>query len=886
MKDLYLIDGSGIAYRAFFAVDQNLTAPSGLHTNAIFGVCRMMLKIIKDYIKKDEDGILFVFDKKTKTYRHELLESYKAQRPKAPAEFVEQLEYIVRLVELLGINVACVDNYEADDVIATIAQRYKEQVENVYIITSDKDMMQLVKDNIFILRPEKGIGEVVKFDEEKIFQKMGVPPSKITELLALMGDASDNVPGVKGIGEKTAQKLLQNYKDLDDLYQRIDELSASTKEKLLSDRDMAFLSRKLVQLSKDVPLYYKDGELLYSHFDEKLKDFLQELGFKSMIREVGDTPRKSSDSECKGVCEEYTLDRSREFFARAGNTHELSVSVSAWPKDPFKGVLKGAALSWKDNGDTYTSYMDLSGAGEGEAEDFLKQLSVLFEDKVIIGYNLKFLLSVFLLHGLKEFKVGFDTMTGAFLLMPDEKRFDLDSICQKYLGMKMPQVQEPSRSTLFDGQGQSGEDETLKKACLAESLYNLLLFDELSKLIKEKELESAAYDIDFPVTNVLAFMETKGVYFDTQYLKTLEHEFTAKINDIDLQIRKYSDQAFNPNSPKQVGELLFGKLGLKGTKKTKTGSFSTDAETLEEISDQHPVISLILGNRKYQKLLSTYINAIPALVNPITGRVHTSLNITGAATGRLSSTEPNLQNLPIREEEGEKIRGAVKAQKEDSVIISADYSQIELRVLAHMSGDEVLIDAYHHDKDIHALTASKIFGIDLEQVTSAERRVGKTVNFSIVYGVTAFGLANRTGISNLQAQRFIDKYFDLYRGVDLYQRNILNFLRINGYVQTIFGRKRFLRNMPFNKGEIERMAINSPVQGSAADIMKLAMIKLYKTLPQYAQMILQVHDEILIEVPQKMAEQVVPIICNAMENAVELKVPLKVDVNISKNWKK
>ncbi|HNV06132.1 MAG TPA: DNA polymerase, partial [Petrotogaceae bacterium] len=333
-------------------------------------------------------------------------------------------------------------------------------------------------------------------------------------------------------------------------------------------------------------------------------------------------------------------------------------------------------------------------------------------------------------------------------------------------------------------------------------------------------------------------------------------------------------------------ELLFGKLGLKGTKKTKTGSFSTDAETLEEISDQHPVISLILGNRKYQKLLSTYINAIPALVNPITGRVHTSLNITGAATGRLSSTEPNLQNLPIREEEGEKIRGAVKAQKEDSVIISADYSQIELRVLAHMSGDEVLIDAYHHDKDIHALTASKIFGIDLEQVTSAERRVGKTVNFSIVYGVTAFGLANRTGISNLQAQRFIDKYFDLYRGVDLYQRNILNFLRINGYVQTIFGRKRFLRNMPFNKGEIERMAINSPVQGSAADIMKLAMIKLYKTLPQYAQMILQVHDEILIEVPQKMAEQVVPVICNAMENAVELKVPLKVDVNISKNWKK
>jgi len=452
--------------------------------------------------------------------------------------------------------------------------------------------------------------------------------------------------------------------------------------------------------------------------------------------------------------------------------------------------------------------------------------------------------------------------------------------------MKMPQVQETSHNTLFDGQERAGEDESLKKLCLAESLYNLLLFYELSKLIKEKELESAAYDIDFPVTNVLAFMETKGVYFDTQYLKILENEFTAKINDIDFQIRKYSDQAFNPNSPKQVGELLFGKLGLKGTKKTKTGSFSTDAETLEEISDQHPVIPLILGNRKYQKLLSTYINAIPALVNPVTGRVHTSLNITGAATGRLSSTEPNLQNLPIREEEGEKIRGAVKAQKEDSVIISADYSQIELRVLAHMSGDEVLIDAYHHDKDIHALTASKIFGIDLEQVTPVERRVGKTVNFSIVYGVTAFGLANRTGISNLQAQRFIDKYFDLYRGVDLYQRNILNFLRINGYVQTIFGRKRFLRNMPFNKGEIERMAINSPVQGSAADIMKLAMIKLYRTLPQYAQMILQVHDEILIEVPQKMAEQVVPVICNAMENAVELKVPLKVDVNISKNWKK
>ncbi|PWJ95397.1 DNA polymerase I [Oceanotoga teriensis] len=887
MADLYLIDGSGIAYRAFFAIGNWMSTSDGKPTNAIFGVSRMMLKILNDYIKKDEDSILFVMDKKTKTYRHELLESYKAQRPKAPDEFIAQLPNINEMVENLGINVIAFDKYEADDVIATAAIKYKNDYDNIFIITSDKDMMQLIKENIFILRPEKGTTDIKKYDSKEVKNKMGVFPNQIIDLLALMGDSSDNIPGVKGIGIKTAQKLLAEFKTLENIYKNIDSVKGATKKKLIENKEMAFLSQKLVKLMLDAPLDFKKEDILYTGYKKELKKFLEKLEFSSLIKELelgssNDTENKIDYSK-KGTYKELKPENIDELISMMKKNDFICFDTETTSLDPFEAKLLGIAFSFKS---FEGFYLNLKNINENEKKNILKKIIPILNEKKVIGQNLKYDISILNRYGYTINNPYFDTMIAAYLINPDSRKFNMDDLAQKYLNYTTKKYKEVMNGKLFSSTLEDIDEKTVLEYAAEDSDITFRLYEVLSKELHKKDLIKIFTEIEMPIVPILANMELNGVYFDSEDLKKLSTEYQKILNKIEEKMSKFTGEEFNPNSPKQVGELLFEKLGLKGKKKTKSGNYSTDAESLELLKNDHEIISEILEYRKYQKLLSTYINSIPKLINKKTGRVHTSFNQTGTATGRLSSSDPNLQNLPIREPEGEKIRKTIKVQDNNNILISADYSQIELRVLAHISQDEVLLKAYNTNDDIHSITASKIFNVDQKNVDSNMRRIGKMVNFSLVYGSTPYGLSQKLNIPFKDAKLFIDRYFELYKAVEKNQEDSINKAKENGFVETLFGRKRFMKNIRTGSHDLKRITINTPIQGTAADIMKIAMIKLFKNLPDYAKMILQVHDEILIEAPENKKEEIKNILVDCMENSVKLSVPLKVDVSFGKIWNK
>jgi DNA polymerase-1 len=887
MADLYLIDGSGIAYRAFFAIGNWMSTSDGKPTNAIFGVSRMMLKILNDYIKKDEDSILFVMDKKTKTYRHELLESYKAQRPKAPDEFIAQLPNINEMVENLGINVIAFDKYEADDVIATAAIKYKNDYDNIFIITSDKDMMQLIKENIFILRPEKGTTDIKKYDSKEVKNKMGVFPNQIIDLLALMGDSSDNIPGVKGIGIKTAQKLLAEFKNLENIYENIDSVKGATKKKLIENKEMAFLSQKLVKLMLDAPLDFKKEDILYTGYKKELKKFLEKLEFSSLIKELelgssNDTENKIDYSK-KGTYKELKPENIDELISMMKKNDFICFDTETTSLDPFEAKLLGIAFSFKS---FEGFYLNLKNINENEKKNILKKIIPILNEKKVIGQNLKYDISILNRYGYTINNPYFDTMIAAYLINPDSRKFNMDDLAQKYLNYTTKKYKEVMNGKLFSSTLEDIDEKTVLEYAAEDSDITFRLYEVLSKELHKKDLIKIFTEIEMPIVPILANMELNGVYFDSEDLKKLSTEYQKILNKIEEKMSKFTGEEFNPNSPKQVGELLFEKLGLKGKKKTKSGNYSTDAESLELLKNDHEIISEILEYRKYQKLLSTYINSIPKLINKKTGRVHTSFNQTGTATGRLSSSDPNLQNLPIREPEGEKIRKTIKVQDNNNILISADYSQIELRVLAHISQDEVLLKAYNTNDDIHSITASKIFNVDQKNVDSNMRRIGKMVNFSLVYGSTPYGLSQKLNIPFKDAKLFIDRYFELYKAVEKNQEDSINKAKENGFVETLFGRKRFMKNIRTGSHDLKRITINTPIQGTAADIMKIAMIKLFKNLPDYAKMILQVHDEILIEAPENKKEEIKNILVDCMENSVKLSVPLKVDVSFGKIWNK
>ncbi len=886
MARLFLFDGTAIAYRAFYALDKSLSTSTGVPTNATYGVAKMLVRFIKDNIKINEDYACFVFDVSAKTFRHEMFAEYKIHRKPAPDSFKEQLPYIKKLVNAMGIKVLEKPGYEADDVIATLAIKGKDRFEEINIITGDKDMLQIVDDRIKVWRIIKGISDIEIYTPEKVVEKFGVKPEQIPDYLALVGDAVDDVPGVKGIGGKGAVELLKKFSGLDEIYENLKRIPEGMRRKLKEGKEDAYKSLKLVKLVKNVPIEIDWDELLYRGWkEEELLEILKELEFSSIIKELG----LKSELKKKYVMVESEKELEEIVSKASGKT--VVVDLETTSLDPLNAKVVGISLSFEE-GVAYYIPVSHKGGNNLDSEFVKMQIRRLFESSKIAGHNIKYDLSVLKVNNVEPVTPHFDTMLAGWLLNPDEKRFSLDEMALRFLGYTMIPYEDvaPKSSTpLFE---MNFSDVDVKKATeysAEDSDITYRLYLKLSQRVKEEDLERVFYEVELPLIPVLVDMELTGVYFDVSYLKDLSLKYKKKMDELSKKIYKLASETFNINSSSQVARI-FEKLGIKTSRKTRTGRVSTSASVLEELAGEYEIASLILEYRKYQKLKSTYVDALPKLVNPKTMRVHTSYNQTGTATGRLSSSNPNLQNLPKRDDEGREVRKAIAPQKSGWWIMSADYSQIELRVLAHFSGDSNLIKAFTEDLDIHRMTAGKVFGVPEEKVDENMRRVGKMVNFSIIYGVTPYGLSARLKVPVKDAQRMIESYFQLYPGVKEFIIKTIKEAEKTGKVRTLFGRKREIpqiRSKNKNiRSEGERLAINSPIQGTAADIIKLAMINIHKRLKGYkTKMIMQVHDELVFEVPDYEIEEVKKIVKEEMENVVKLKVPLKVDIEISERYK-
>ncbi|MCD6253528.1 MAG: DNA polymerase I [Thermotogae bacterium] len=887
MKKLFLFDGTGLAYRAYFALDPSLSTSKGLPTNAIYGVARMMIRFFKDWFREeDEIYAVVAFDKKTVTYRHQLLEEYKAQRPETPDSLLTQIPYIKKLVKAMGFPIVEVDRFEADDAIATLAMKGRNFFDEIYIVSTDKDFLQLVDDKTKILRTVKGVTGIAIYDRDKVSQEYGIVPEQMIDYLALAGDTADNVPGVKGIGPKTAQKLLKAYGSVEDIYKNIRALNPRLRRILIDGKQAAKLSKKLVQLSVDVPVSTRWEEYRYSGFKEKeLLEVLKELEFSSIMNELGIHDNSASFS----VEIVNTVDKLETLVKELNKSNLVSFDIETSSLDPHEAEIVGISLAVRGSHGYYVPVWQMKQKGI-PVDEILKVLKPLLEPDlpVLVGQNLKFDYSVLMLNDVKPNVPKFDTMIAAHLLNPNEKRFNLDELATKYLGYKMISYKEVT-ATVLGGDFRNVPLEKAARYSVEDAVIALRLFEVLSKRLYEEELLEVFERVEMPVVNVLAKMELTGVYVDVEYLKELSRKYEEKMEKIAEKVFEETGERFNLNSPSQVAHVLFEKLGLKPLKKTKGGKYSTSAEVLEELAASSDVARHILEFRKYQKLKSTYVEALPNMVNPKTNRIHTSFHQTGTATGRLSSSEPNMQNLPKRDKESKEIRKAVVPQEKGWKILNADYSQIELRVLAHLSDDENLIRAFTEGRDIHKLTASKIFGVDESEVDDWMRSVGKMVNFAIVYGVTPYGLAARTNLSKEEAGRIITNYFNSFPRVREYIRRCVQEAKRKGYVRTLFGRKRDIPQFKSkNKNVIqegERIAINTPVQGTAAEIMKIAMVEIDKKLQnKRTKMILQVHDELVFEVPEDELKEVEEVVKETMEHCVELKVPLKVDIEIGDHW--
>ncbi|ABR31749.1 DNA polymerase [Thermosipho melanesiensis] len=889
MRELFLFDGTGLVYRAFYAIDQFLKTSTGMHTNALYGIAKMLIKFLKEHVNMEKDACAFILDSKGGSKkRKEILKDYKSNRPETPDLILEQLPYIEEFVDAFGVKVLKLLGYEADDIIATIAKRFCNAFEKVNIITGDKDLLQLVDEKVYVWRIERGITELVLYDRKKVFEKYGVFPEQFGDYLSLVGDQIDNIPGVKGIGKKTAVSLLKKYGTIDEVLKNKKLLTEKLQKLLENATESLEKSRQLVQLIYDVPLDVNIEDLIYKGYDsKKLLVVLKKYEFSSIIKELG--LKEEFEKKYTIVNSEKELSKLRK---RIDEVKTFSIDTETTSLDPFSAKLVGVSISTNE-GEAY--YIPISHVSENNLtkEIVLKFLKEILECERynIVGQNLKFDYKVFMVNGIEPQIPHFDTMVAAYLINPEERRYNLEELALKYLGYKMISFEElvDNNMPLFGNDFSFISIEKAAEYSCEDVDITFRLYSYLSKYIGE--MKELFYNIEMPLINVLAQMELNGVYFDVDYLKELSKRYEEEMKKLEEKIFEISGEQFNINSSKQVAEILFEKLKLPIVKKTATGRNSTNAEVLEELAKDYEIARLILEYRKFQKLKSTYVDSIPSSVNITTNRVHSSFHQTGTSTGRLSSSAPNLQNLPTRSEEGKEIRHAVKPQFENWYIVGADYSQIELRVLAHMSEDEKLLDAFENDYDIHTITASKIFNVSELMVTEDMRRIGKMINFAIIYGISPYGLSRRIGLNVNETKKIIDNYFKYYQGVFEFIKKTIDFAKKNGFVKTLFGRKRFIPQLKLkNKNLIqegERIAINTPVQGTAADIIKIAMVKVHNELKRNSlktKLILQVHDELVFEVPFDELQIVKEIIKDKMENAVKLKVPLKVDLYEGREW--
>lgn len=884
-KKLMIIDGSSLIHRAFYALPL-LSSKNGLYTNGIYGFLTMLYKVIDDI---NPNHLCVVFDKKGPTFRHKEYDQYKAQRDTTPSELAQQFPIIREILAAMNICFFELEGYEADDIAGTLAKKGKDIFDEIFLVTGDKDYLQLAKDNVKILLTRKGITELEEYDRNKVIEKYGITPEQLIDLKGLMGDQSDNIPGVPGIGEKTGLKLLKEYGTIENIYANIDTISGKKlRENLIENKHLAFLSKKLGEIFTEVPVDVDFSELEVKEPNwESLRALYEELEFNSLLNRVFTyVESKNADDKRQEI----------EFTVVKGNSYlELLEKIKEEKKFGFKFILSshnyiedkllGIGIKTTDM-PTHILFFD-----ENNEDSFIKDFKPIFEDKAIekIGYNLKPDIVVLFRLGIGIENIAFDAMIGQYLINPTESSYSINNLSKEYLGY----TGIDEETLLGKGKNKKTFEQISKEetgnyiSFILDTVFKIE--DKMKKILEEYEMLNLFYNVELPLIEVLASMEFYGFKIDKEELERLGTEYDEEIKRLTNEIYDLAGGEFNINSTKQLGDVLFNRLDLPVIKKTKTG-FSTDAEVLEKLKDRHPIINKILRYRQIVKLKSTYIDGLLSLVNGNTKRIHSSFNQTVTSTGRISSTEPNLQNIPIKTDDGRKIRKAFVAEK-DYLLVDADYSQIELRVLAHISKDPKLIEAFKNKEDIHRKTASEVFNVPMEEVTPRMRSNAKAVNFGIIYGISDYGLARDLDIPRKEAKEYIDNYLRNYQKVKEYMENIVKEGKEKGYVETILHRRRYIPELNAKNMNIksfgERVAMNTPIQGSAADIIKMAMVKVYKELKRRnlkSRLILQIHDELIIEAYKDEVEEVKELLKDTMENAIELNVPLLVDLEVGASW--
>lgn len=908
-KKVYLVDGSGYIFRAFYAVAP-LSTKAGFPTNALLGFVRMLLKLLA---AADSAHVAVVFDAGRETFRTELYKEYKANRAECPPELRKQMPYFRDFSTALGLTLLEQPGYEADDIIGTLTKRLRADGVEVVIVSGDKDLMQLVEEGVSIWDTMNDR----HFHSQQVLEKFGVGPDKVVEILGLMGDSSDNVPGLDGVGPKTATQLIAKYGSVENVIAAVDEIENEPSirnrkkiaERIRADVDLLRLSRKLVEIVCDVPLALRSNggtrdasamssaELFHAlertaPHEKELSKLAVEFEFTSLLRDLKLSSAAPSVDESLSLHAVYAGEF-EEFCSRLKAAPAFAFDTETTSLSTQEAQLVGASFCFSDKEAFYIPLRHRvipEGKQQVSLEQFRSGLADIFasDRRRKFGQNLKYDINVMAEHGISVCGVEFDSMIASYLLNPDKGSHNLTVLAQDYLKRSTIEYEEVTagKETFAEV-----EIESATRYACQDALFAWLLEKELRPLLEQRELMPLFKDIEMPLVPVLAAMERVGIKLDLAVLESLSVEFTKALESMEKELYLLAGSEFNLNSPKQLAEVLFGKLGLptKGVKKTKTG-LSTDSGVLEKLSPLHPLPALILRYRSLYKLKSTYVDVLRAQISAKTGRLHARFNQAVTGTGRLSSSDPNLQNIPIQTAEGRRIRAAFVAE-EGAVLISADYSQIELRVLAHLSGDHNLIEAFRQGIDIHAKTAREIMGLSENEDLSPElRRMGKTINFGVIYGMGPYRLSRDLAIPLSEAQRYIEGYFERYPGVREFFAKLERDARDKGYVSTLFGRKRFIADIDTSdrdQGFVVRAAMNAPIQGTAADLMKIAMLRLDRRIRSAGRperLLLQIHDELVFECPAAAQHEAVTLIRREMEQVAEFKVPLRVDVGVGKNW--
>lgn len=881
-KKMIIIDGNSLINRTFYALPP-LTTKDGLHTNAVYGFVNVLYRIFEDF---KPDYMTVAFDRKAPTFRHVEFDGYKAGRKKMPSELAEQLPILKEVLDAFKINRVEIDGYEADDLIGTIAKFCEKSDVYPIIITGDRDALQLVSDKTKVLITKKGISELEEYDEEAIFERYEVTPKQFIDLKGLMGDKSDNIPGVPGVGEKTGIKLIKQFKSIENLINNIEQVSSNKlREKLEEYAQQAVFSKKLATIMVDVPVDMSLREFEMKDADEvRLVEIFRKLEFRKLVDKLKKT---DGNIEKQLTCIKTniidSIDKINLLKQKIRDNGEMYFKIFYDRKNIRKDRISGISIIVKEE----SYFLDIK-----TCEAIMDVLKDIFEDMNIKKYGHKMKKDIILLkqYGISLNGIVFDLAIALYLIEPTRKSYEISDIAYEYLNERILSEED----LLGKGKKRVSFDEVDKEKLIE---YGYCLCDTVRKTkdtfiekLKEYNIEKLYEKIELPLIEVLADMEFQGFMVDKEMLNVIGKVLDEKINKLTTEIFGEAGEIFNINSPKQLGVILFDKLGLPPIKKTKTG-YSTNAEVLEKLYNKHNIIPKIIEYRQMVKLKSTYVDGLIGVINDQTHKIHSSFNQTITVTGRISSTEPNLQNIPIKMDIGREIRKVFIPKNEEYLLLDADYSQIELRVLAHISKDTNLIEAFHKEQDIHTSTASKVFNVPIDEVTSLERSRAKAVNFGIVYGISDYGLSENLHITKKEAQKYIDEYFSKYEGVKKYMDEIVVEGKEKGYVTTIFNRRRYIPELKVKNFNVrsfgERTAMNTPIQGSAADIIKIAMIKVYDALKNRnlkSKLILQVHDELIIEVHKDELKEVQEILKTQMENAVNLDVMLKVDMNVGNSW--